>query len=295
MRYLYRDIDFKMSKEKLDKILDSNENDFNENFLNEIFVLYLRLINRQEPNKPDVLLKLIDFQAIQFNKEGKGKSRGSTYADIDFYDITNKKNFNFGERMNSDYIKNIVIEKIKDYSKNIRQSNSYWNEHLYSYWNEQLYYEQIQIPKKKYIIEPIDDLNNNLADNKCYFLIRDTEKISNINDTEFKIDDDEFGKMIKDGTFQYIGNYDSSKENNIKQKIDDYKKKYKFYFSTNCDSLLGSIFIYDETTKQYNISDKLIDAVIPFGGKRKHKTHNKTHKNKKPKNTKRKHTKKYKN
>jgi len=304
MGILYRDIDFKIMKESLNIILNSNKNYFNEYFLNNYFMLYLRL--KKERNQYYDFLKLIDFKAIKFNEEKNGESRNFVYADIDFYDITNKKYFKFGKRINesNSYIRTIVNEKLNHYSQEIKNSNSYWH--------EELYYEQIL--KKKYILEPIDELNKNLVDNKCYFLIRDIDAIYkknieknskindvdeldklNINDTELEIDDDEFGEMIKDGTFKYIGNYDSSQKNFFETIIDAHKTKYKFYFSTNCDSLLGSIFMYDENTKKYNINEELWNTVIPFGGKRKHKR--KTHKKpkKKTKNTKRKHTKKYKN
>ena len=96
MGVLYRDIDFKIMKERLNKILNSNESDFNEYFLNNYFMLYLKLKNNR--NDYD-FLKLIAFKAIKFNKEKKWKSRDSEYADIDFYDITNKKKFKFGKRI----------------------------------------------------------------------------------------------------------------------------------------------------------------------------------------------------
>jgi hypothetical protein len=306
MGVLYRDIDFKIMKESLNKILDSNESYFNKYFLNNYFMLYLRLKN--ERNKYNDFLKLIDFKAIKFNEEKNGESRSSEYADIDFYDITNEKYFKFGKRINesNSYISTIVNEKLKDYSQEIKNNNLYWY--------EQLYYEQIlkNLKKKIYILEPIDELNKNLVDNKCYFLIRDidaiykknTEKISKIddidaldnliiNDNELEIDDDEFGEMIKDGTFKYIGNYDSSNKKKFVNKIDAHKTKYKFYFSTDCDSLLGSIFIYNEKNNEYIINEELWNTVIHFGGKHKRKTHKKP--KKKTKNTKRKHTKKYKN
>jgi hypothetical protein len=107
-------------------ILSVDNHDNFKNFENKKFELYLKCKNNLI-NPSYYYSKLIDFKALKFNKPPEGESRGSIYADIEFFDITNETIFNFGERIeDSDYIKNIVKKILDNLDNNIKTQNLYW-------------------------------------------------------------------------------------------------------------------------------------------------------------------------